>query len=331
MSTIEKTKVPFANVPVADFVGIILDGGEQADEAMYFLLQHVLYLPLKRLYEKVQNQLFDDFDDILNDFFFHLRDGNTIGSGHNRTDDETGGNVGDAQPASDYRRPYPSLRRIRNRQAFVQWLLHTFRNYLSARADKEEATVCISLNAENVTETDVAANGSSSLLTDEQKLYLAARLIAFAHQELPPRDNFLLFRALLTMLDKRRSLPNEEVAEALGMTDVTYRVTVHRVKSRLSRYRTRLFQGEPLTLDAPHRRMAQRIREDFLQLYPTLLFYYRQSIDALDRSCSEAVKQLQQSHFAASGQLLHESVVPYEAQHSKAALWNLVGRFLYPE
>ena len=84
MSTIEKTKVPFANVPIADFVDIILDGGEQADEAMYFLLQHVLYLPLKRLYEKVQNQLFDDFDDILNDFFFHLREGNTIGCGHNR-------------------------------------------------------------------------------------------------------------------------------------------------------------------------------------------------------------------------------------------------------
>ena len=35
MSTIEKTKVLFANVPVADFVGIILDGGERADEAMY--------------------------------------------------------------------------------------------------------------------------------------------------------------------------------------------------------------------------------------------------------------------------------------------------------
>ena len=295
----------FKELSMDGFVTIILDGGEQADEAMYHLLHQRFYLPLKKRYEVFQQQLSDDFEDILADFFFHLRDG----SPH----------------------PYPSVHRIKNREAFPAWLLHTFRNYLSARADKEEATVCISLNAENVTDTDVAANGSSSLLTDEQKLYLAARLIAFAHQELPPRDNFLLFRALLTMLDKRRSLPNEEVAEALGMTDVTYRVTVHRVKSRLSRYRTRLFQGEPLTLDAPHRRMAQRIREDFLQLYPTLLFYYRQSIDALDRSCSEAVKQLQQSHFAASGQLLHESGVPYEAQHSKAALWNLVGRFLYPE
>lgn len=324
MNTIEQTKVPFANVPIADFVGIILSGGKRADEAMYFLLQHVLHLPLKRLYERVQNQLIDDFDDILNDFFFHLRDGNAICSRFERAVEETGGNVGDTHPASDNQLPYPSLRRIRNRQAFVQWMLHAFRNYLILRAAKEEPPVLIEFNPDSVSNADVP----TSILTDEQKLSTASDLLAYAHQELPPREGFILFRTLLTMLDKRQSLPNEEMAEALGMTDITYRVSVHRVKSHLARYRTRLLQGGPLRLDGPHREMAQRIHEDFLNLYPTLLHYYTQTINTLAPDRAEAVNRLRQRHLTATGNLLHEPTAPYEGIYSKAALWNLMERLL---
>lgn len=327
MSTIEKTKTPFANVPVADFVGIILDGGEQADEAMYFLLKHVLYLPLKRLYEKVQNQLFGDFDDILNDFFFHLREGDAIRNGQNRATVETGGNVGDAHYASDYLRPYPSLQRIRNRQAFMQWMLHTFRNYLVMRIAKEAPPTLIELDPDSAHNTDA----SPSILTDEQKLSFASNLLAYAHQELPPRDGFILLRSLLTMLDKRQALPNEEMAEALGMTGITYRVTVHRVKDRLARYRARLLQGKPIHLNEPHRQMAQRINEDFLHLYPTLLYYYTLSINSLDPDRADAVKRLQQNHLAKTGDLFHEPAVSYGAKYSKAVLWNLMERFLDPE
>ena len=327
MSTIEKTKVPFANVPVADFVGIILDGGERADEAMYFLLKHVLYLPLKRLYEKVQNQLFGDFDDILNDFFFHLREEDAIRNGQNRATVETGGNVGDAHYASNNQLPYPSLRRIRNRQAFVQWMLHTFRNFLVVRIAKEALPTLIELDPDSTHNADA----SPSILTDEQKLSFASDLLAYAHQELPPRDGFILLRSLLTMLDKRQSLPNEEMAEALGMTDVTYRVTVHRVKDRLARYHARLLQGKPIHLDEPHRQMAQRINEDFLHLYPTLLYYYTLSINSLDPDRANAVNRLRQYHLATTGDLLHEPAVSYEAKYSKAVLWNLMERFLDPE
>lgn len=322
MSTIEKTKAPFANVPVADFVGIILDGGERADEAMYFLLKHVLYLPLRRLYEKVQNQLFGDFDDILNDFFFHLREGDAIRNGQNRATVETGGNVGDAHPASDKQLPYPSLRRICNRQAFVQWMLHTFRNYLVVRIAKEAPPTLIELDPDSAHNADA----SPSILTDELKLSFASDLLAYAHQELPPRDGFILLRSLLTMLDKRQSLPNEEMAEALGMTDVTYRVTVHRVKDRLARYRARLLQGKPIHLNEPHRQMAQRINEDFLHLYPTLLYYYTLSINSLDPDRADAVKRLREYHLATTGDLLHEPAVPYKARPSKATLWNLLER-----
>ncbi len=324
MNTIEQPKVPFANVPIADFVGIILSGGKRADEAMYFLLQHVLHLPLKRLYERVQNQLIDDFDDILNDFFFHLRDGNAICSRFERAVEETGGNVGDTHPASDNQPPYPSLRRIRNREASVQWLLRTFRNYLAKRADREETLSSTGLDPDCVPDADVP----TSILTDEEKLSFASNLLAYALQELPPRDSFILLRSLLALLNKGKSLPNEEMAEALGMSNISYRVSVHRVKSHLARYRTRLLQGGPLRLDGPHREMAQRIHEDFLNLYPTLLHYYTQSINTLAPDRADAVNRLRQCHLTATGNLLHEPTAPYEGIYSKAALWNLMERLL---
>ena len=130
------------------------------------------------------------------------------------------------------------------------------------------------------------------------------------------------------MLDKRQALPNEEVAEALGMTEVSYRVTVHRVKDRLAQYRTHLLKGEPLNLDNPHRQMAQRINDDFLHLYPTLLSYFDQTISALPPNRADAVNRLRQNHFATTGNLLHEPETSYTTKLSKSALWNILGRVI---
>ena len=110
-----KIETSYEELPIADFVGIILVGDERADEAMYYLLYQRLYPQLRKRFEVVKNQLLDDFDDVLVDFLFYLRDGRD----------------------SDEGNPYPSLRRIRNRETFGGWLLNTFRNYLSVRAAKE--------------------------------------------------------------------------------------------------------------------------------------------------------------------------------------------------
>ena len=351
-----QTKYSFTELPIAGFVGIILDGGERADEAMYYLLQQRLYRQLRRRYEIFQHQLLDDFDDILNDYFFYLRDGQgetyKTKEEYNTTENE------DAEPDRRDRLLYPSLRRIRSREAFAQWLFRTFRNYLCVRADKEAPFASSGLsaadlpvsgfgNSHDTADDDTLADdfssscissnaygsfsvpdSSSSILTDEQKLSLASNLIAYAHQEMSPQDRFLLLRALLTMLDKRQTLPNEEVAEALGMTEVSYRVTVHRVKDRLAQYRTRLLKGEPLNLDDPHWQMAQRINDDFLHLYLTLLSYYDQTIAALPPDRADAVTRLRQNHFATTGNLLHEPEASYTTKFSKAVLWNVVGRVI---
>lgn len=333
-----QTKDSFTAVPISGLVGIILNGGERADEAMYHLLRHRLYLPLKRRYDIFQQLLSDNFDDVLNDFFLYLRDGGELSAGNGQSDSENRPGEDEqsdlddspigiwrhSEPGSGDRVPYPSLRRIRSREASVQWLLRTFRNYLITRADREGPLSSTELDPDCVSNADVPA----SILTDEEKLSYASDLLAYALQEMSPRDGFILLRTLLTMLDKRQSLPNEGMAEALGMTDVSYRVAVHRVRDRLVRFRSRLLQGEPLRLDGPHRMMSQRINEGFLHLYPTLLSYYNQCVSSLAPDLAAAVNRLRQSHLDSTGNLLHEPAAPYERRYSKAALWNLLERFL---
>ena len=239
-----QTETSYESLPIADFVGLILDGGERADEAMYYLLHQRFYQQLRKRFEVVQNQLLDDFDDVLVDFLFYLRDGKD----------------------SDEGNPYTSLWRIRNRETFGGWLLNTFRNYLSVRVAKENRLSY----SEHDFNDNVREDTAPSILTDEQKLSFAADLIAYAHQVMAPRDSFIFFRTLLLLLNKQAALDCEAVAQALGMTDIAYRVSVHRMKGSLTKYRTRLLQGENLPLDEPHREMSRRINDEFTHLYPTL-------------------------------------------------------------
>ncbi len=292
-------KCSFKAMDIPEFIDVILAGGERADEAMYYLLHERLNKQLQKKFEVYQHQLMDDFEDVVEDFFLYLREGK---DGRNRT-------------------PYHSLQRIQKREAFESWMLSAFRNYLTVRADKEDnRTICLSDNQ------DIQASENPNLLTDERKLAIVSHLIAFAHQVFYPRSRFIFLRSLLTMLNKQQALPNEEMARALGMTDISYRVSVHRMKCRLAKYRTLLLQGERLTLDDSHQQMAQCINDDFDHLYPTLMHYYGQTLDTLNRA--DAVKQLRQEYLAATGTLLHEPELPYSLAPSISSFWTRLERFL---
>lgn len=283
-----------------EFIDIILNGDELADKAMYDLLHHRLHHQLKKRFEVYQHQLYDDFDDIVEDFFLYLREG------------EEGKN----------QQTYQSLRCIEKKESFESWTLNTFRNYLSVRAAKERRITYAELSIEDVADGE----NTSSLLTDEQMLSLASQLIAYAHQEFVPRDCFIFLRTLLTMLNKQKALPNEAMAKALGMTNISYRVAVYRMKCHLADYRSRLFQDKSLHLDDKHQQMAQHINDDFMQLYPTLLGYYNQAIDKLN--CAETIKQLRRNHHHTTGSFMHEPESFYSATLSIKAFWNKLNQFL---
>jgi 3-methyladenine DNA glycosylase AlkD len=282
----------FAGIPVPDFVDIILYDANRNDEAMYYLLHQRLEHLLRGRYEAYQHQLYDGYEDVVEDFFLYLR--------------ESG------------RYPYQALRRIKNNDAFEKWLLTAFRNYLSNRAQAEEQLYRLSDNAFDET--------TSSAITDEQKLQIFSQLIAYAHQVFYPRGRFIFLRSLLTMLNKQKALPNVEVAKALGMTDISYRVTLHRMKCNLTKFRQRLMHGEKLLLDDEHQLMAQRINDDFDQLYPTLLIYYNQTVDTL--KCAEDIKRLRQQYYEATGLLAHEPELDSPGRTTIKAFWNKLNRVL---
>ena len=292
---IKRAKItPLAGIPVPDFVDIILHQSDKSDEAMYYLLHQRLNHLLRERYEVYQHQLLDDFEDIIEDFFLYLRE-----SGHC---------------------PYQSLRRIKNKDSFKTWLLNTFRNYLSGRAKAEDKIYATSYS------DNVDGNLQQSLLTDERKLAFASQLIAYAHQSFYPRGRFIFLRSLLTMLNKQKALPDEEIAQALGMTNIAYRVTVHRMKCNLANFRTRLIHGEQLRLDTEHQQMAQRIYNDFAHLYPILLTYYNQTIDTL--KCANAIRQLRNEYYEATGMMLHEPESYGPVHVTITGFWNKLNRML---
>ena len=277
--------------------------GKISDEAMYDLLHNQLNKKLKRKFEIVEYQLLDSFDDIVDDFFLYLRDGTNRTNGTNRI-------------------KYESLYRIKNPEAFEAFIVNTFRNYLSVKAAKEVNFACADRSADNIAGDETA----SSILTDEQKLAIASNLIAYAHQTMPPRDCFILFRTLLTMLNKKQALPNDAMAKVLDMSDIAYRVTVHRMKNNLAKYRDHLLQGQPLHLDEQHLAMAQRINDDFLNLYPTLLIYYDQIVDTL--GCADAIKNLRQEYLEETGIMMHEAEAEYSVPVTIEYFWNRLEMFM---
>jgi len=276
---------------------------EQADEAMYYLLHQRLEHQLRERYEAYRRNVFDVFEDVIEDFFLYLREGS---DGRNRM-------------------PYQSLRRIKSKDAFEKWMLTTFRNYLNNRAQVEEGTTFTSFS-DNTPDNSEESPLSGSPLTDEQKLSICSQLIAYAHQVFYPRGRFIFLRSLLTMLNKQKALPDKEMALALGMNHLAYRVMQHRMKANLARFRQRLLQGEHLRLDDAHQQMASQIYDDFTHLYPTLLAYYIQTIGTL--KCAEAIRQLRQEYFEATGMMAHEPESSESIVTNPAGFWEKLNRAL---
>ena len=293
----KKSKVNrFAGIPVPDFVEMILKGD---DEAMYYLLHDRLKHPLHERYEAYSNRLCDNYEDVIDDFFLYLRE-----CGHS---------------------PYQVLQHIKKKEAFEAWLISTFRNYLSNRAEAEGQVFSMQGNSE--AHSLVGEGG----ISDEEKICIVSQLIAYAHQVFYPRGRFIFLRSLLTMLNKQKTVPNKEMADALDMSDLAYRVDVYRMKQNVRHFRDRLLKGETLRLDDEHQQMADRINSDFIHLYPTIFRLYMECIDAL--KTSTAVKHLRQQYLEERGMAVHEPdtnapiCIRIPAFWEKLNLWMTTSKF----
>ena len=121
-------------------------------------------------------------------------------------------------------------------------------------------------------------------------------------------------------------MSNVELAKALGMTDISYRVMVHRMKKTLDKFRYRLQQGETLHLDDEHKQVAWGIYENFEHLYPILLKYYTQTIDTL--KCADAINELRKKHYESTGIIGHDNKSDTVVQISITMFWNKLDNIL---
>ena len=289
----KKSKVNrFAGIPVPDFVEMILKGD---DEAMYYLLHDRLKHQLQERFEAYKNNLCDDYEDVIDDFFLYLRECGCY--------------------------PYEPLQRIKKKESFETWLLNTFRNYLSNRAETEGGVMSSQPNCE--AHLTIAGEGG---ICDEEKIRIVSQLIAYAHQVFYPRGRFIFLRSLLTMLNKQKAVPNKEMAEALDMSDLAYRVAVYRMKQNVRHFRERLLKGENLRLDDEHQQMNEQINRDFIHLYPTLFRFYMECIDTL--KTSTAVKDLRQQYLEERGFAVHEPDSDVPIRVRIPAFWEKLNRWM---
>jgi hypothetical protein len=264
---------------------------------MYYLLHERLKHLLYERYQDYSHNLYDDFDDLLDDFFIYIRE-----SEHT---------------------PYQALQRIKRKQAFESWLLNTFRNYLNNRSEEESHIPLVDKDCEKM-----------SLLTEslsadgEIKIHIVSQLIAYALQVFYPRGRFIFLRSLLTILNEQQAVPDKEMAEALGMSYISYRVTLHHMRSNVKRFRECLLNGESLRLDNEHELLAKRIDNDFPNLYPILFNCYIRCIDTLKTSA--AVKELRSQYIEERGFVVHEPSIPEYSRISIARFWVKLHRWLIP-
>lgn len=284
----------FDNIPSPQLLDIILQGDEQSDEAMYYVLKKRIGERLQEKYQTHEHLSFEDFEDVVDDFFLYLREGN------GRT-----------------REPYHALRSIVNKAAFEGWLVSTFRNYLTNRSNAEEK-LC-TLNEHNLYSQEDAGYNK------EQLINRTAQLIAYSHQVFLPRGRFIFLRSLLTLLNKDNALPEKEMAEALGMSHVHYRVTAHRMKKNILQFHNRQESGKQLHLNDEHKSMAAHIDEDFCSLYTTLINYYNTTLQQLKQE--PKITALRKYHYNLTGIMLHESEAEY-GQFAAHTFYNKLNRWL---
>lgn len=202
----------YKNMTSAQLLEMILQGNEQSGEVMYYVLKYRVGDRLRVKYKTHEHEFFEEFEDVVDDFFLYLREGN-----------------------GKMREPYLAFQSIVNKDAFEGWLVNTFRNYLT---DKGNAEQMFELN-EQALSTQEETGQDKELLINK-----TAQLIAYSHQVFLPRGRFIFLRSVLSLLNKDNALPDKDMAEALGMSHIHYRVTVHRMKQNMLHFRNRLESGE---------------------------------------------------------------------------------------
>jgi len=276
-----RTNVLLEQCSPSQYCEFINQNEDKRAESVYYLLTKRLSVALRIVYEDHGFGLIDEFDDTIDDFFLYLYD----------EQHELGTT------------PFAVLNRIRDKRAFFKWVLSAYRIFLLNKAketEREKAVVPFVL-AEN--------KDDDKVLSDELMMHFLATAIAFADQQFVTLNRFVFYRMLLSFMDHRQAIPQEEMARALNMNAVTYRVYTKRQKDRFLKFINIQESGGTLRLNPSHVAMRDILLLRFNQLYEVLMEYYAQALEELPNATEVAKLRLEFSHDRE--EMMHEEMPEY--------------------
>lgn len=285
-----KKNNPFDKLAIQDLYQLTIKGDSLSDEAMHYVISTRMRACFKGVYAGYESQSSDEFEDVLSNFFLYLREGSH----------------------ADNNVPYEALLGLQHPEAFASWMQSTFRNYLNNRVASEAKAM--ELLAEYP--EDVADGDSNDVQTSmEQKIETFAHLVAYMLHVLQPRERFILLRWLLTILDKNKALPEKEMAQAMGLSNESYRVITYRVKMQVRHNLSILMQEERELLHYTCTTelfnhpdcliVASDINEHFADLYNCLIGYYEGTLSVLPNA--DAIAKLRLTRREERGFSVHDT------------------------
>ena len=290
----------YQRIPLSEFLDFIHAHREQADEAMYWLLHERLKPQLREKFDAFREEILDDYEDVVEDFFLYLREGKD----------------------GDNNQPFKILFGVQHRDVFVAWIRSTFRNYLTNRAASE--TKLREFYVEHTDEINACSDGHP-LLQTERMIETFSHVLAYMLQVLQPRERFILLRWLLTILDKSKALPEKDISQAMGISHEAYRVIVYRIKAQMRHNLSLLQQGnQVLSCGSEYLSIASDINDHFSDLYNCLIAYYEETLLQLPNA--EAVAELRLSRKEKSGGMVHDTTVIEYQKSVPSVLWTFYKR-----
>ena len=265
----------YNNFSAADYYDAVSLPKEPPVEATYYLLERRLHRALHRVFELHGFGLNDEFEDTVDEFFLYLYEGDGQG------------------------KPFSIVKSILNKEAFFGWTVSTYRNFLLNKAKEEIKRKALQEHVQLTTE------GERQGLDKETMIRYMASAIAYADQRFVPCNLFIFYRSLLSLLDHGKAIPQEEMAEAMKLHPVTYRVRCKRQRDSFQGFILSQETGRHLELDHRHELMRLCIEEEFNRLYDLLIGYYNQVLEQLPDK--DDIKALRQKYHHEKGVMMHEN------------------------
>lgn len=272
----DKSKV-WAKFTSGEYYDAILKRDADSASIAYYLIDKQLRRKLRTLFTTLGCENYFEFQDTIEDFFLYLHDGSKW----------------------IYNEPFNVLESIDNKDSLFKWVAVTYRNLL-LRKLHDEVKVKLVCEHDNCDEPECH---------DEKKIRNLSTAIAYADQKYLSRSRFVMYRLLLTFLNKNLAIPQEEMAQAVDMQPVAYRVSTKRVKDHILAYVKCQEQGKKLELDVEHKQMRDTIATNFDSLYSTLSDYYDNAINQLPTA--DAVKKLRLGYSHNNNYVFHEKFASY--------------------